>query len=73
MSRFLVDEEMPENAIFGYLVADLSMRMGHLGFHADSEFFDMSPDAQKEIIEDWVMLLKETTEWLESKVKGQVQ
>lgn len=73
MSRFMVEEEMPENAIFGYLVADLSMRMGHLGFHADSEFFDMSPDAQKEIIEDWVMLLKETTEWLESKVKGQVQ
>lgn len=73
MSRFLVEEEMPENAIFGYLVADLSMRMGHLGFHADSEFFDMSPDAQKEIIEDWVMLLKETTDWLESKVKGQVQ
>lgn len=73
MSRFMVEEEMPENAIFGYLVADLSMRMGHLGFHADSEFFDMSPDAQKEIIEDWVMLLKETTEWLESKVKGQIQ
>lgn len=73
MSRFLVEEEMPENAIFGYLVADLSMRMGHLGFHADSEFFDMSPDAQKEIIEDWVMLLKETTDWLESKVKGQIQ
>jgi hypothetical protein len=69
----MVEEEMPENAIFGYLVADLSMRMGHLGFHADSEFFDMSPDAQKEIIEDWVMLLKETTEWLESKVKGQIQ
>lgn len=64
---------MPENAIFGYLIADLSMRMGHLGFHADSEFFDMSPDAQKEIIEDWVMLLKETTEWLENKVKGQIQ
>ena len=64
---------MPENAIFGYLIADLSMRMGYLSFHADSEFFDMSPDAQKEIIEDWVMLLKETTEWLESKVKGQIQ
>jgi len=73
MSRFLVDEEMPENAIFGYLVADLQLRTGHLGFHADSEFFDMSPDAQKEIIEDWVMLLKDTAEWLEAKVQGYVQ
>jgi hypothetical protein len=69
----MVEEELPENAIFGYLVADLSMRMGHLGFHAESEFFDMSKDAQREIIEDWVMLLKETVEWLENKSGGRIQ
>jgi hypothetical protein len=73
MSAFLSEEETPENAIFGYLVADLSMRIGHLGFHADSTFCDMSPEAQKEIIKDWVMLLNDCIEVLEKKQEGRIQ
>lgn len=73
MSEFLSEEDMPENAIFGYLVADLSTRMGHLGFNADSTFCDMSPEAQKEIIEDWVMLLNQCVESLGEKIEGRMQ
>lgn len=73
MSEFLTEEDMPDDAIFGYLVADLSMRMGHLGFNADSTFCDMSPEAQKEIIEDWVMLLNQCAESLSKQIEGQMQ
>ena len=58
---------------FGHLVADLEDRVGSVAMATYSEFFDLSPFAQEQIIDDWIGLLQDMKEWVNAKQKGSVQ
>ena len=59
--------------VFGHLVADLEDRVGSIGMATHSEFFDMSPSAQEQIIDDWIGLLQDMKEWVNAIQKGSIQ
>ncbi len=59
--------------IFGHLVADLEDRTGSICMATRSEFFDMSPFAQEQIIDDWIGLLNDMKEWVHAKKRGSIQ
>ena len=60
-------------AVFGHLVADLENHIGSIGINPDSAFYELSPIAQADLIEDWIGLLNDLQEWLEHKAKGTIQ
>lgn len=59
--------------IFGHLVADLADRTGSICMATRSEFSDMSPFAQEQIIDDWIGLLHDMKEWVHAKKRGSIQ
>ena len=59
--------------IFGHLVADLEDRVGSVAMATYSEFFDLSPFAQEQIIDDWIGLLNDMKEWVNAKQRGSIQ
>lgn len=59
--------------VFGHLVADLEDRVGSVCMTTYSEFFDMSPFAQEQILDDWIDLLQNMKEWVNAKQRGSIQ
>lgn len=68
-----VPVDIDEIDTFGHLVADLEDRTGSICMATRSDFFDMSPFAQEQIIDDWIGLLNDMKEWVNAKQKGSIQ
>ena len=74
MSVFLNEEDMPDDAVFGYLVADLEHRIGSITIVPDHRFeTELSPMEQADLIADWIGLLYDLKQSIEHKARGSIQ
>lgn len=73
MKVIQIDESVVEESKVGHLIADVEKGFGFLCLDPDDVFMEMPYAVQKKIIDDWVELLAQISDWLEHINGGSIQ
>lgn len=73
-TKYVTRDEIPDDAVFGCLVADLEHRIGSIAIVPDHRFeTELSPMEQADLITDWIGLLYDLKQLVEHKARGSIQ